>query len=198
MQEEALLSRARSGEADAFEQMLAPYEKRLYAVCLRMLGSPEDAQDALQETMLRIWRGLSAFDGRAQVGTWAYRIATNTCLDMLRKQKNRAAASLDALAEEGFSPADPSESPEEAMIAASRAEAVREALEALPPDSRAALVLRDMQGESYEAVAEALGLALGTVKSRIHRAREKLAGQLARKPELFEMEYVQRNEGRRS
>ena len=191
MQEGAILAKARRGDADAFEQLVSPYEQKLYAVCLRMMASPQDAQDALQDAMLRMWRGLRDFDERARFATWAYRVATNTCLDALRKQKARAASSLEALEEEGYLPADPADSPEDAVIRNTRRQAVRDALAQLPPDARAALVLRDIQGESYEQVAEALGLALGTAKSRIHRAREKLAGILAANPELFEPDHVQ-------
>lgn len=197
--EGVLLELAQRGDADAFEQLLAPYERKLYATCLRMMGSPEDAQDAMQETMLRIWRGLSSFQTRAQFGTWAYRVATNTCLDAIRKKKLRVTASLDALAEQGFSPPDnPAASPEEALLAQIRREAVLDALQALPSDARAALVLRDMQGEPYEAVAEATGATLGTVKSRIHRAREKMAKLLMKDAELFEKRRVQGEEGRQA
>ena len=193
MQEGAILAQARRGDADAFERLVTPYERKLYAVCLRMMASPQDAQDALQDAMLRMWRGLPDFDERARFATWAYRVTTNACLDALRKQKNRVASSLEALEESGYLPEDPASSPEEAVIQRTREQAVRDALAELPPDARAALVLRDIQGESYERVAEALGLTLGTAKSRIHRAREKLAGILACKPELFEPDRVQRS-----
>jgi len=191
VQEETILAKARQGDADAFEQLVVPYERKLYAVCLRMMASPQDAQDALQDAMLRMWGGLRDFDERARFATWAYRVATNACLDALRKQKNRAASSLEALEEAGYLPEDPTPSPEDRVIQSTRRQAVRDALNELPPDARAALILRDIQGESYEQVAEALGLTLGTVKSRIHRAREKLAGLLAGKPELFEPDRVQ-------
>lgn len=198
-QAHALLERAQRGDADAFEQLLAPYERKLYATCLRMMGTPEDAQDALQETMLRIWRGLSTFQTRAQFSTWAYRVAANTCLDAMRKKKLRVATSLDALTEQGFSPPENSAaSPEERLLARARQEAVRHALQALPSEARAALVLRDLQGESYEAVAEATGTTLGTVKSRIHRAREKMAALLMKDAELFEKHRVQGEEGRQA
>ena len=191
MQEEAILIKARQGDADAFEQLVIPYERKLYAVCLRMMASAQDAQDALQDAMLRMWRGLQDFDERARFATWAYRVTTNACLDALRKQKKRLASSLEALQEEGYMPEDPTASPEDVVIQNTRRQAVQDALAELPPDARAALVLRDIQGESYEQVAEALGLTLGTAKSRIHRAREKLAGLLAKKPELFDPDHVQ-------
>ncbi|MCL2811422.1 MAG: sigma-70 family RNA polymerase sigma factor [Clostridia bacterium] len=193
MQEDIILAKARQGDADAFEQLVTPYERKLYAVCLRLMSSPQDAQDALQDAMLRLWRGLQDFDERARFATWAYRVATNACLDALRKQKKRFASSLEALEEEGYMPEDPAASPEDAVIRNTRQQAVRDALTELPPDARAALVLRDIQGESYEGVAQALGLTLGTAKSRIHRAREKLAGLLAGKPELFDPDCVQRS-----
>jgi len=191
MQEGAILAKARRGDTDAFERLISDYERKLYAVCLRMMASPQDAQDALQDAMLRIWRGLPEFDERARFATWAYRVTTNACLDALRKKKTRSASSLEALEEQGYLPEDPSASPEEIVITDSRRQAVQEALSMLSPDARAALLLRDIQGESYESVAESLGLTLGTVKSRIHRAREKLAGILAGNPELFERDSVQ-------
>ena len=197
MQEGAILVKARRGDAEAFERLVTPYERRLYAVCLRMMASPQDAQDALQDAMLRLWRGLPDFDARAQFATWAYRVTTNACLDALRKKKTRAAVSLEVLEEAGYPLENPAASPEDAVIESSRRAAVQEALAELPPDARAALVLRDIQGESYEQVAEALGIPLATVKSRIFRARQKLAGILAGKPELFDPDRVQGNEGRR-
>ena len=191
-----LISRIQGGESDAFEELVAPYERKLYAVCLRMMGAAEDAADALQETMLRLWRGLPDFRTEAQFSTWAYRVATNTCLDALRKQSRRPATSLEALEDEGFTPPDASQTPEEALLSNARQEAVEKALAQLPPDARAALLLRDMQGRSYEEVAQALGITLGTVKSRIHRAREKVAAMLMENAELFGRGGVQQNEGR--
>jgi RNA polymerase sigma-70 factor (ECF subfamily) len=164
MEEREILAKARRGDADAFEQLVTPYERKLYAVCLRMMASPQDAQDALQDAMLRMWRGLPDFDERSRFATWAYRVVTNTCLDALRKQKNRVASSLEALQEGGYLPEDPASSPEEAVIQRTREQAVRDALAELLPEARAALVLRDIQGESYERVAEALvGAGLGLV-----------------------------------
>ena len=198
MEEREVLRQAQRGDAQAFEQLATPYERRLYAVCLRMMGSPESAQDAMQDGMLRLWRGLAGFQTHAQFGTWAYRVMTNACLDALRKQTIREASSLEALEDVGFSPPDPGQTPEEALEAADRRQAIQDALQALAPDARAALVLRDIQGESYEAAAEALGVSLGTVKSRIHRAREKMAALLAQNTELFGRSPVQPDERRRS
>ncbi len=199
MQEKDLLACARQGDNDAFEQLVAPYERKLYAVCLRMMGSPADAGDALQDAMVRIWRGLSSFEGQSQFATWAYRLTTNACLDALRKVKRRETTYLDALSEQGFEPAaDSLHSPEELAVIQERRDAVMQALQELAPEARSVLVLRDIQGESYEAVAEATGTALGTVKSRIYRAREKLAAILVKKPELFDQPNVQRPEGRRA
>ena len=128
MEEGAILAKARRGDADAFERLVTSYERKLYAVCLRMMASQQDAQDALQDAMLRMWRGLPDFDERARFATWAYRVTTNACLDALRKQKNRAASSLEALEEAGYLPENPTSSPEETIIRSERRQAVWDAL----------------------------------------------------------------------
>ncbi len=196
MDEHTLIARARQGDADAFEALVAPYERRLYALCVRMLGTPEDAQDALQDAMLKLWRGLGAYEARSAFGTWAYRIATTACLDALRKRKLRSAPSLEAMMDAGYAPTDPTPSPEQALEAGERQRALSAALMHLDPDARAALILRDLQGEPYEEVARILRISLGTAKSRIHRAREKITKLLLREPELFARSTVQQSEGR--
>ncbi|MDR3051861.1 MAG: sigma-70 family RNA polymerase sigma factor [Oscillospiraceae bacterium] len=182
-------------DADAFEALVAPYEGRLYALCLRLTGNPEDARDAMQDGMLRLWRGMAGFAGRASFATWAYRVMTNTCLDALRRKGARPAASLDALAGAGFDPPTTAPGPHAALEARERQARVRRALLQLPPDARAAITLRDVQGLAYEDVAQALGVSLGTAKSRIHRARQTVAKALRADGELFGGGCVQRGEG---
>lgn len=186
MQQEAhLLRRAQKGDLHATSELMASYEKRIYALCLRMSGDRDDALDCAQEAMVRIWRSLSSYRQESSFSTWVYRIATNACLDMIRKKKVRLAVSLDALTDLGFSPADMSADPEAKAIASARKQALADGIAALPLDMRTALVLRDVQGFSYEEIAEILDTQLGTVKSRINRAREKLRGILFQNTELF-------------
>ncbi len=197
MQEEAfLLRRAQRGDARAFDELMIPHEKRIYALCLRMSGDREDALDSAQEVMLRIWRSISSYRGQASFSTWIFRIATNTCLDLLRKKKSRPAVSLDALADDGFMPPADTDDPQKHAEATARTRALADGIQALPPDMRAALVLRDVQGFSYEEVAGILDTPLGTIKSRINRAREKLRTILYQNTELFDLPHVYADERR--
>ena len=190
-QEDALLLRhAQKGDADAFEALMVPHEKKLYALCLRMLGNREDALDCAQDAMLRIWRALNGYRGQASFATWISRIATNACLDLLRKRKVRPAVSLDLLTEASFLPQASGDDPHEQTEVSIRKEALARGVAALPTDLRFALVLRDVQGFSYEEVASILHVPLGTVKSRISRARRKLRVLLRPEAELFDAESV--------
>jgi len=186
MQQDALLlRRAQNGDAQAFDELMTVHEKRIYALCLRMTGNREDALDCAQDAMLRIWRALGSYRKQASFSTWVYRVATNTCLDYLRKKKTRPSVSLDAMEDDGFSPSDASGDPVQQSEAAARKRTLAAGIASLPPDMRAALVLRDVQGFSYEEVSDILDTPLGTVKSRINRAREKLRSILFQNAELF-------------
>ena len=183
--EERLVESAIGGDAYAFEQLMGKHEARMYAVALRMCGNREDAQDSLQDAMLRIYKALGSFKGQSSFATWAYRITMNTCLDNLRRKKVRQAQSLDALLDIGWSPADEDASPEQHADNAERRRALSRAIQLLPEDMRSAVVLRDVQGYSYEEIAEILEANVGTVKSRISRGREKLRNVLSAQAELF-------------
>lgn len=197
MQEnERLIKRAQSGNSDAFEELVSPYESRIYAICLRIMGNREDALDCAQDAMLRIFRALGEYRYQAAFTTWLFRIATNVCLDALRRQRVRPATSLDALMDEGYSPPDPKASPEESLDERERMQTIRDGIAKLPSDMRAALVLRDIQGLPYEEVAQILHLNLGTVKSRISRARERLRKLVLESQEQNAKLYVQSSERR--
>ena len=180
MQADALtLQRARRGDTAAFEALVTPCEPMLWRLCWQMLGNREDARDALQEIMVKAWRALDRFDGKAAVSTWLYRIGVNHCTDLLRQRSLRRVESLDSLREDrGFDPPSPAEDPAEALEHKERNAAIRQAIGQLPPDQRTALVLFALEHRSYEEIAALTGAELGTVKSRIARAREKLAGML--------------------
>ena len=186
MEESTLIRRASEGDAAAFNTLLGQHERRMYAVALRMCGNPEDAQDCLQEAMLRVYRAISGFKGQSSFGTWVYRITMNTCLDELRKRKNRPNTSLDGLVDAGWSPADEGDTPEKHALRVEVRASLQDFIQELPEDMRAAIVLRDIQGYAYEEIAQMLDTNVGTIKSRISRGREKLREKISGKSELFD------------
>ena len=183
--EQAWVRDAMNGDAGAFEQLMRAHEGRMYAVALRMCGNREDALDCIQEAMLRIYRAIKSFKGQSSFATWVYRITMNTCLDELRRRKVRVTSSLDALLDTGYSPSDEEDTPERYAIASEQRRALDQAIASLPEDMRSAIVLRDVQGFSYEEIAGILSANVGTIKSRISRGREKLREILLKQPELF-------------
>ncbi len=174
---------ARAGDRDALDQLLRRHYDRLHAVCRRIAGGSRDADDATQEAMIRIVRGLESFDGRSSFSTWAYRIATNTALDEIRKRNRRP--QLHRSDRSG----DPDDNRDLEVdqvdaIAHRRVDAVADrividdAIAALPDDYRAAVVLRDVADLDYDEIADVLGVPVGTVKSRIARGRARLVREL--------------------
>ena len=171
---EELARLAAAGDENAFAQLVALHEKRVYALALRMTGNREDAEDVAQEAFLAAWKGLPAFRGEAGFATWLYRLTSNTAIDHLRRNKHqRAEASLDD-GTLGLEAADPAPTPQEQAESESLREAVRWGLGELSPEHREALTLREYRELSYEEIAGKLGVDLGTVKSRISRARTAL------------------------
>jgi len=168
--------KAKSGDQAAFEELVREHQTRIYNICLRTMGNPEDALDMAQETLLKAWRALPTFQGTSSLSTWLYRVAVNTCLDELRRRKKAQQVSVEALAESGWEPEDPDSA--EKLDAALRKGLLQEALASLPDEYRAALVLRDVQGFSYEEIAEILDCPIGTVRSRLNRARRQMAKKL--------------------
>ena len=167
-----LLARVVDGDHDAFNEIMGAHENRVFSVCLRILGDREQALDVTQETFLTAFRKAHQFKGNAAVGTWIYRIAVNSCYDQLRKQKRRPSEPIP----DYLDPADPSA--QEAVEAAAVRPELREALDSLPPEFRAAIVLSDVEGMSLPDTAEILGVPVGTVKSRVFRGRRLLAKHL--------------------
>jgi RNA polymerase sigma-70 factor, ECF subfamily len=178
VQEEAsLVVRLRHGDRRAFEELVIAYQHRVFGVALRMLGNRAEAEEIAQETFLRAHRALPEFRGGACLHTWLYAIASRLCLNRLASADRRLLRGDD----EALATA-PSGEPSAAAVL-ERAEldaAVREAIAALPDERRIVVVLRDVEGLSYEEIAEALGLEPGTVRSRLHRARLDLKAKLER------------------
>jgi len=167
---------AQKGDKAAFEAIVSEQHARLYHVCLRMMASPEDAADMMQEVWVKVWRNLPRFKGDSSLSTWLYRVAMNTCLDELRRRKKGAQVSMETLAESGWEPTDPQA--EELLERSINRELLLSALSTLAEDYRAVLVLRDLQGMAYEEISAILNIPLGTVRSRLSRARKQMAKNL--------------------
>lgn len=167
----ALVGRCRQGDLGAFEELYRAHAGKLFSVACRMIGNRADAEDLLQEIFLSAHRKLDGFRGEAALGTWLYRLATNHCLDYLRSRAARTDQLTDALDEEpGHFTAG---SPGLAEQTVTRMDLER-ALARLPEGCRAAFVLHDVQGLEHREVAQALGIAEGTSKSQVHKARQRL------------------------
>jgi RNA polymerase sigma-70 factor (ECF subfamily) len=166
------------GDVNAFEKLVTEYERAVYAIAQRMTGNAEDAADMTQETFIKAYNSLSSFRGDSKFSVWLYRIANNVCLDFLRSRSRKPTVSLSAEDDDGeetqLDIADESQSPELLLESALTRDAVRRGLDSLPPDYKQILLLREIQGLSYEEIAAALGIESGTVKSRIFRARKRL------------------------
>lgn len=165
------MAAARAGDRDALGRLLEAHYHRVYAVCRRLVGNDADALDATQDAMVAAVRSLSRFDGRSAFGTWLYRVATNACLDELRRRRRRPRLRRPEEPDPAAAEPDP------ASAAADRLDLDR-ALGALPAPFRAAVVLRDVAGLSYQEIAAVLDVPVGTVRSRLARARGALADAL--------------------
>jgi RNA polymerase sigma-70 factor (ECF subfamily) len=179
-----LLEAARAGDRPALERLLSDHYDRIYAVCRRMLGNEADALDAAQDALLSAVRALDRFDGRSSFGTWLYRIATNACLDELRRRRRRPVLGLagegtddDALFETAGRSAFGQQRPDPADEVSARLD-LDAALRSLAPEHRVAVVLRDVADLTYEDIAVILDVPIGTVRSRISRGRAVLADLL--------------------
>ena len=175
------IARAAKGDANAFETLMGAYEKKIYALCLRMMGNPHDGEDAAQEAMLRIWRTIGQYRFESAFSTWVYRVTASCCMDAIRKRQRHEQPSLEEMGEaSGFDPADGSETPQEQTERKETRSVIRQAI-AVPEGMREVFLLRDVHGLSVEETAQALQIAQGTVKSRLARAREKIAAELKRR-----------------
>jgi RNA polymerase sigma-70 factor (ECF subfamily) len=169
-----LVERHRSGDLNAFDEVYERFGEMVYNLALRLSDNREEAADLTQEIFLRVYRHLGSFGGRSTLKTWIFRVALNHCRDRLSRSCP-ATLSIDVGAEDGGPAfADPSRSPEDLALAADEGRRVTEGLSLLPQVFREAVVLRDLEGLSYEEIAEVLGIRVGTVRSRIARGRDQL------------------------
>ena len=201
MDEAALISDARQGDLNAFNRLILAYQDLVYAQAYRMMGEAEAAEDATQEAFISAFRSIRSYRG-GSFRAWLLRIVTNACYDELRRRKRRPTTPLepmDAEDEEIESPhwlADPSESPEDRTDRLELDQAIQNCLEDLPPDFRSVVVLVDIQGFDYIEAAEVINKPVGTVKSRLSRARLRLRDCLQGWWELIPAQFRLVNEGK--
>jgi RNA polymerase sigma-70 factor (ECF subfamily) len=170
-----LVTRCQSGDTDAFETLYRRHAARIYTLACRMAGSPEDGEDLLQEIFLQVYRKLGSFKGDAALGTWLYRLAINHCLDYVRSRQAKMHKLTDTLdAETSFEPMARRETPIARLD-------LERAVERLPEGCRQAFVLHDVEGFDHKEVGELLGIAEGTSKSQVFKARMKLRALLGRR-----------------
>ena len=176
MNELQWIEAAKQGDTSAFEALVHLYEKRIFALTLRMCKNPEDAAEAAQEAFLSAWQGLPFFRGDSSFSTWLYRLASNACVDLLRREnrhKNAAGPSLDD-EETTVEVQDTAPQPQTVLERKELREQIEAGLQSLTPDHRQVLILREMHQLSYDEISGVLELDVGTVKSRINRARKQL------------------------
>jgi RNA polymerase sigma-70 factor (ECF subfamily) len=172
-----LIGRTRRGDVEAFGRLVERYQDYVYNAAYHLLGGDQEAEDIAQEVFVRAFSHLRGFEGRARFSTWLYGITLNCVRSRWRQERRRATVRLDGSDEDDEGGQDPpadTAGPVEAAMQSERVEAVRSAIACLEPELREAVVLRDIQGLSYEEIAESLGVPLGTVKSRLFRARQAL------------------------
>ena len=196
MDEIALIHDARQGDFDAFNRLVLAYQDRVYSQAYRVLNDPQAADDATQEAFISAYKNLRSFRG-GSFRAWLLRIVTNACYDELRRRKRKPTTSLEPLDDSGDeieSPhwiADPGELPEDNIVRAELGKAIQNCLEKLPVDFRVVVVLVDVQGMDYLEAADVIGKPLGTVKSRLARARSRMRDCLQGFWELLPMSMRQ-------
>ena len=189
--DDILVARAQSGDLEAFNQLAHRYERHIYNVSFRMMGNVQMAEDATQETLIKAYRGIGGFRGD-NLRAWLLRIAYNTCNDIFRSRRGRQDVSLEAITEESnvsWESSDPS--PEDEALRGELGREIQRGMLALPHDQRMVLVLVDVEGMSYEEAAQAMGIASGTLRSRLSRARGKLKDYLLQNMELLPPSFRQ-------
>jgi len=191
MDELALVSAAKTGDLPAFNQLVLTYQSLAYNVAYRIVGDGDSAADATQDAFIKAYKALNSFRGQS-FKPWLLRIVTNTCYDYLRAKKRKPTSNLDDAIvnpEHSWRLVDPAESPESYAERIELGRALQQAIDQLPPEQRTIVILSDMQGFTYDEIAEATGVSLGTVKSRLSRARAKLRDYLQEQEELLPHRY---------
>jgi RNA polymerase sigma factor (sigma-70 family) len=197
MDEVALIQQAKQGDVTAFNRLVLEYQQTVYNVAYRIMGEPQSAEDATQEAFISAYNSLNRFRG-GNFRAWLMRIVTNSCYDELRRRKRRPQSSLDKLTEDNESFAflrSPNEGPEQQQQRLELVRAIEQCLETLPDDQRATAILCDVEGYDYKEISQITSVSLGTVKSRMSRARAKLRDCLQGFAELLPSSYRLNAEG---
>ncbi len=192
--ENNLLHKARNGDVGAFEELTTAYYSKVYSICYRMLNNTEDAFEQAQETFIKAFKYIKDFKGNCAISTWLYRIATNVCLDFIRKNKKKKVVSIEQSTFEDLQLKDSLVSdipgPEKVAEANAQKQAIKEAMGKMNEKNRLVIVLRDFMGLSYDEISETMKIPVGTVKSRISRARNELRELLCKDKEHLFTDYV--------
>ncbi len=178
--DEELVEACQSGEASAFDILVARWEDRIRGAAFRFLGSEEEARDVAQEAFLKAYRALSTFKREARFSSWLYQIATNLCRDRLRRRRTRATVSLEALEENGPVMVETRPGAHERLLERDLARAVRRAIDALPEEQREVVILKEYQDLTFLEIAHALDVPVSTVKTRLYRGLDQLRLRLER------------------
>jgi RNA polymerase sigma-70 factor (ECF subfamily) len=173
-----LIKKCKKGNIDAFQELIEKYQKTVYNIAFRMLKNPEDAMDISQEALIKVYKSIKSFDFKSSFSTWLYKIVVNTCIDFLRKKKSKVYSIDNPIktddGEIKREISDSTNAPETLLDKKITKELVYNAINKLDDSHRTVIILRDIQGFSYQEISEILDCSLGTVKSRINRARNSL------------------------
>ena len=178
MDEKQLIDLLKSKDQEAFNQLFGMYQQKIFHLCCKMLRDEEDASDATQTIFMKVFQSIDKFKKQSRLSTWIYRIAVNTCNDLLRKRKSKKEAPISTITNEeeetNVDIPDDTNNPEEKLLKQEQAQTIKKALDSMKPKQRELIILRDINGFSYEEIADILKMNVGTVKSGINRARKAL------------------------
>ncbi len=189
MSEKELINLLKAGDRDAFNRLIEEYQSKVYNIAMGMLSDPDDALDAAQEVFINVYKSISSFKENSSLSTWIYRVCANVCKDFLRKRMRRPGiVSIDSQDDEDTEPieiTDNTHSPEQIWEKEELKNLVRSEMDKLSPEYKEVLLLCDIEGLSYDEISLILKCPVGTVKSRLNRARQALRKKISEKRELF-------------
>lgn len=190
-----LIKKAQKGDTEAFEKLIEKYQNVVYGIAYRYAQNSDDAADMAQEVFLKMFKNINTFKFKSKLSTWIYRVAANTCIDLAKKtgNDNNTYSIDDSSSDYGsryLEVADPSPEPVEVVLGGEIKDAVNTAISSLNEEYRTVIILRDIEGLSYDEISEIIDCSVGTVKSRISRGRKILRKILSQNRELFEKYFV--------
>ncbi len=188
MNEDKLIKKIKKGDSKAFEELIKQYETMIYNTCMKILKNEHEAYDAAQEVCIKVWKQIDKFEGNSKFSTWVYRIATNQCLDIIRKRKSQKVVSLEVGNNDDEWSLEIEDTTQDILKHIENTEmvdALRLALNELKEEHRQVIILRDIEDYSYDEISQKLSISLGTVKSRLSRARQNLKNILLQDKEPF-------------